>query len=129
MEQQNEMHYSEFLEGNKHNFRKKFLKSLMKCMIIISKVGQYFLVNYFSTFMQLRLCICLVWTVWVHLEWHTTPFYMQISGSQIYLDIHIQGKRLAIFLFIWWIKICIIEAYLLKYYFESQLIYKWRSYR
>ena len=27
------------------------------------------------------------------------------------------------------IKICIIEVYLLKYYFESHLIYKWRYYR
>ena len=26
-------------------------------------------------------------------------------------------------------KICIIEVYLLKYYFESHLIYKWRYYR
>ena len=27
-----------------------------------------------------------------------------------------------------WIKICIIEVYILKYYFESHFIYKWRYY-
>ena len=50
----------------------------------------------------------------------TNTFIYEPILMKIYINANIINTQ---------IKICIIEVYLLEYYFESHLIYKWRYYR